>query len=115
MRASLAWCGSAKYPVGARLGKGTPSAKVTDGMSNTVMLSEILTWNEVTETGMPQDDSVAQGNDDWRGVWMIPAMGASAFSGKFPPNSVGTGPDFRGRIEHSSCGSDCGLWNGTFH
>lgn len=85
-----------KLPVGARLGRGTPSAKVTDGMSNTVLLSEILTWNEITETGMPQDESVGQGNDDWRGVWMIPAMGASAFSGKFPPNSIGSGPDFLG-------------------
>jgi prepilin-type N-terminal cleavage/methylation domain-containing protein len=86
----------AKYPIGARLGKGTSTAKVTDGMSNTVMLSEILTWSEVNETGMPQDESVGQGNDDWRGVWMIPAMGASAFSGKFPPNSIGSGPDFSG-------------------
>ena len=27
---------------------------------------------------------------------MIPGMGASAFSGKFPPNSKGRGPDFQG-------------------
>ena len=85
-----------KYPIGARLGKGTPPAKVTDGMSNTVMLSEILTWNEVNETGGSGDDGVRQGNDDWRGVWMIPSVGASAFTGKFPPNSKGEGPDFRG-------------------
>jgi prepilin-type processing-associated H-X9-DG protein len=85
-----------KYPIGARLGKGTPPAKVTDGMSNTVLLSEILTWNEVTETGGSVDEGVAQGNDDWRGVWMIPSVGASAFTGKFPPNAKGRGPDFRG-------------------
>jgi prepilin-type processing-associated H-X9-DG protein len=88
-----------KYPIGARLGKGASSAKVTDGMSNTVMLSEILTWNEVNETGAAVDDGVGQGNDDWRGVWMIPSVGASAFTGKFPPNATGTGPDFRGTTD----------------
>ena len=42
---------------------------------------------------MPRSsDSVAQGNDDWRGVWMIPSVGASAFTGKFPPNSTGAAP-----------------------
>jgi len=91
-----------KYPIGARLGKGASSAKVTDGMSNTVMLSEILTWNEVNETGAAVDDGVGQGNDDWRGVWMIPSVGASAFTGKFPPNATGTGPDFRGTILDSA-------------
>lgn len=86
----------AKYPIGARVGKGVSSAKVTDGMSNTVLLSEVLTWNEVTETGGSVDDSVPQGNDDWRGAWMIPSAGASAFTGRFPPNATGSGPDFRG-------------------
>jgi len=85
-----------KYPIGARLGKGTSPAKVTDGMSNTVLLSEILTWNEVNETGGSVDEGVPQGNDDWRGVWMIPSVGASAFTGRFPPNAKGSGPDFRG-------------------
>jgi prepilin-type processing-associated H-X9-DG protein len=86
----------AKYPIGARLGKGYSVAKVTDGMSNTVMMSEILTWNEPNDQGASVTDAVGQGNDDWRGVWMIPGMGASAFSGKFPPNSTGRQPDFRG-------------------
>jgi prepilin-type N-terminal cleavage/methylation domain-containing protein len=85
-----------KYPVGARLGKGTRIAKVTDGLSNTVMLSEVLTWDEPNEAGAPVDEGVPQGNNDWRGVWMIPGMGASAFTGKFPPNAQGNGPDFRG-------------------
>lgn len=85
-----------KYPIGARMGKGNSTAKVTDGMSNTVLLSEILTWNETTETGSPVDEGVPQGNDDWRGVWIIPSVGASAFTGRFPPNSKGSGPDFRG-------------------
>jgi prepilin-type processing-associated H-X9-DG protein len=85
-----------KYPVGARLGRGTPIAKIIDGTSHTVMLSEVLTWNETNDQGFPVDEAVGQGNDDWRGVWMIPGMGASAFSGKFPPNATGRGADFRG-------------------
>ncbi len=85
-----------KFPVGARLGKGNSVAKVSDGMSNTVMLSELLTWNDTNDQGQPVDPGVGQGNDDWRGVWMVPGMGASAFSGKFPPNATGQGPDFRG-------------------
>jgi prepilin-type processing-associated H-X9-DG protein len=85
-----------KYPIGARLGKGFAIAKITDGTSNTVMLSEMLTWNDPNDQGVPVDSGVAQGNDDWRGVWMIPAMGASAFSGKFPPNARGRGPDSNG-------------------
>jgi hypothetical protein len=93
-----------KYPVGARLGKGFSVAKITDGTSNTVMLSEILTWNDTNEQGFPADDGVAQGNDDWRGVWMIPGIGASAFSGKFPPNCKGQRPDFRPDSPSIDCG-----------
>ncbi|HYO25594.1 MAG TPA: DUF1559 domain-containing protein [Lacipirellulaceae bacterium] len=85
-----------KYPIGARFGKGHKLSAISDGMSNTIMMSEVLTWNDVNANGGPVDDSVPPGNDDWRGVWMIPAMGASAFSGKFPPNAKGQGPDFRG-------------------
>ena len=73
----------------ARLGKGTRIAQVSDGMSNTVAFSELLAWDEENAEGAP-DSSVAgapNGNDDWRGVWMIPAVGASAFTGRFPPNS----------------------------
>ena len=100
-----------KYPIGARLGRGYAIAKVTDGTSNTIMLSEVLTWNEANENGSPVADSgVAQGNDDWRGVWMIPGMGAGAFSGKFPPNATGVGPDFNGGSAVSRrC--DCSLRN----
>jgi prepilin-type processing-associated H-X9-DG protein len=85
-----------KNPVGARAGQGTKASKVADGMSKTVMLSEVLTWNETNEQGAPVDAAtVGQGNDDWRGVWMIPSVGASAFTGKFPPNSTGVRHDFR--------------------
>jgi prepilin-type N-terminal cleavage/methylation domain-containing protein len=81
-----------KFPPGGRLGKGTKAAQVSDGLSNTVMLSEVLTWNEENEQGIPEDGGIP-GNDDWRGVWMIPSMGASAFSGRFPPNSKGKGTE----------------------
>lgn len=78
-----------KYPVPLRVGKGNRIATVSDGMSNTVMLSEVLTYNEYNPEGTPVPDSgVAQGNDDWRGAWMIPGMGAGAFSGWYPPNSA---------------------------
>jgi prepilin-type N-terminal cleavage/methylation domain-containing protein/prepilin-type processing-associated H-X9-DG protein len=100
-----------KYPIGARLGRGFAIAKVTDGTSNTVMLSEILAWNDPNEQGAPVVDSgVGEGNDDWRGVWMIPAMGASAFSGRFPPNSTGLQTDFRGgpAVESRDAIAACG-------
>ncbi len=76
-----------KYPVGKRLGKGIKLSKVRDGMSHTVMMSEVLTWNATNDRGGSVDESVPQGNDDWRGTWMIPSVGASAFTGKYPPNS----------------------------
>ncbi len=85
-----------KNPVTARLGKGSRISKVTDGMSNTLMLSEVLTWNDANENGGSLDENVPGGNDDWRGAWMVPGIGASAFTGKFPPNAKGQGPDFRG-------------------
>jgi prepilin-type N-terminal cleavage/methylation domain-containing protein/prepilin-type processing-associated H-X9-DG protein len=84
-----------KNPAAARVGQGTKVAKVADGMSKTVMLSEVLTWNETNEQGVPVDASVPHGNDDWRGAWMIPSVGASAFTGKFPPNSTEQRQDFR--------------------
>lgn len=67
-----------KYPVEERwgLGKGTKLTEFHDGASNTLLVSELLTWDE----GNP--------NTDWRGVWMIPAMGATAFSTRNGPNST---------------------------
>jgi prepilin-type processing-associated H-X9-DG protein len=92
-----------KYPPEARLGRGKKVAKISDGMSKTVMLSEVVTWNEALDTktspeGLP-------GNDDWRGAWMIPSVGAGAFSGRFPPNSKGKG------LEDTipACGLDGGV------
>ena len=87
-----------KYPIGSRFGKGTKAGQITDGLSNTVMLSEVLTWNDANEQGGSVDESVPAGNDDWRGAWMIPSVGTSAFTGRFPPNAKGNGPDFRGTV-----------------
>ncbi len=84
-----------KNPAGQRVGVGTKVGKVADGMSKTVLLSEVLTWSETNESGGAVDQSVPHGNDDWRGVWMIPSVGASGFTGKFPPNSKGMRTDFR--------------------
>ncbi len=73
-----------KYPPGERMGRGQTIPRISDGASNTVLLSEVLTHNVLD----PQNagDQGEPGNDDWRGVWMIPSMGASAFTGRFPPN-----------------------------
>ena len=76
-----------KWPVESRLGSGVRLGKVSDGLSKTLMFAEVLTWNDVNESGESVDPSVPQGNDDWRGAWMVPGMGASAFSGKTTPNS----------------------------
>ena len=80
-----------KFPAEGRLGRGKKVAKIVDGMSKTVMLSEVTTWNEaldqhVSPEGLP-------GNNDWRGAWMIPSVGAGAFTGRFPPNSKGKGQE----------------------
>ena len=81
-----------KLPVGQRLGRGTKGAQISDGLSNTVMLSEVLAWTDVNAQG-EGEEGLPAGNDDWRGAWMIPAMGAGAFSGRFPPNSKGSGTE----------------------
>ena len=110
-----------KWPVAVRLGQGNRVSKVRDGMSNTVMFSEVLTWNETNSQGIPEDSRVPRGNDDWRGAWMVPSMGASAFSAKFPPNSpepdtipaCGTGlanrPEFR-RIPCEEDSQTSAIW-----
>ncbi len=110
-----------KLPVKSRFGKGTPIRKVVDGLSNSVLLSEVLTWNEVNEQGAPENGSgVAQGNDDWRGVWMIPSAGASAFMGLTTPNSdqpdiidaCGTGLEGTGDFQEIPCREERARANG---
>jgi hypothetical protein len=53
-------------------GHGTKVADVTDGLTNTLMLSEVLSFPSVK---------------DGRGVWASGAMGASVFSTQLGPNS----------------------------
>jgi prepilin-type N-terminal cleavage/methylation domain-containing protein/prepilin-type processing-associated H-X9-DG protein len=77
-----------KNPPEQRMGRGKIVAKIADGMSKTVMLSEVITYQDaepqyVSPEGLP-------GNNDWRGAWMIPSVGASAFTGRYPPNWIGT-------------------------
>ena len=57
-----------KNPVQKRVGKGIKLARVEDGQSNTVMLSEVMTWNDTNREGASTiDPTVPDGNDDWRG------------------------------------------------
>ncbi len=72
-------------PAKQRVGRGLKIAQVSDGMSNTMMLGEVLAWTEENSEGT--SDAGFTGNDDWRGTWMIPGMGASAFSGFTKPNA----------------------------
>jgi hypothetical protein len=56
-------------------GKGSELRRFKDGTSKTMMLSEMVGY----------DDS-----RDGRGGWVLNAMGSSIFSAQFPPNSAGT-------------------------
>jgi prepilin-type N-terminal cleavage/methylation domain-containing protein/prepilin-type processing-associated H-X9-DG protein len=70
-----------KYPVGERLakGRGTGVLDMADGTSNTLFISELLTWDEPLANG---------GSDDWRGVWILPGIGANTFTARYGPNSA---------------------------
>jgi len=61
----------------ARMGNGTGTRfrDCVDGLSNTVLLSEIIAWDD---------------DDDGRGVWFWGGMGGASFTAKFAPNSAGT-------------------------
>ncbi|MEJ7639263.1 MAG: DUF1559 domain-containing protein [Singulisphaera sp.] len=79
-----------KYPIGERFahGKGTKIAEITDGTSNTVMYSEILSYNQ--PTGAVTSSMPAGSNRDVRGAMLIPMAGGNNFMTNFPPNSPGT-------------------------
>ncbi len=97
-----------KFPVASRVGKGIRVAKATDGLSKTVMLSEVLVWKETNKTEDTGSASYS-GNDDWRGTWMIPSMGASAFSGFYPPNvRPGSGSEQNALDLIPACGTEIG-------
>lgn len=79
-----------KYEYGARfgVGKGARFGDITDGASNSVMLSEVLGNGRVD--GRTSSTSPGGLNRDVRGSILCPMMGGNSFSGFFPPNSRGT-------------------------
>jgi prepilin-type processing-associated H-X9-DG protein len=56
------------------LGEGTKLSQISDGASNTLLVSEVVGFDD---------------NLDGRGGWVLQAMGASNFSARFPPNAFG--------------------------
>lgn len=64
-------------------GKGTKLSKVRDGVSKTIVCSEVLTVDGVGES--------PQYSDDIRGVWTTPSMGGSTYSHFTTPNYNGVG------------------------
>jgi prepilin-type processing-associated H-X9-DG protein/prepilin-type N-terminal cleavage/methylation domain-containing protein len=79
-----------KHPLGERfgIGKGTRLVAISDGTSNTVLLSEVLHWD--LATGAVSSSAPAGSNIDVRGAMLIPMAGGNAFNTFFPPNSAGT-------------------------
>ena len=61
-------------------GKGTKVRRIKDGVSKTIVVSEVLTYD-----GSAGDRNYSE---DIRGVWMCPSMGASTYSHLWGPNSV---------------------------
>ncbi|MCA9213745.1 MAG: DUF1559 domain-containing protein [Planctomycetales bacterium] len=57
-------------------GRGTKRNEITDGVSHTIMASEVLPF-----------DSSGKKSDDIRGVWLAASMGASTYSHMTTPNS----------------------------
>ena len=70
-----------KWPISERAatGKGTRIGDMTDGTSNTLLLSEILTYD--------RPNTAAGTSTDGRGVWIWPGMGGNSFTARYPPNS----------------------------
>lgn len=60
-------------------GQGTKREDITDGMAQTIIISELLTWDG--------DASNPAYSEDIRGVWTCGSMGASTYSHMFGPNS----------------------------
>jgi prepilin-type N-terminal cleavage/methylation domain-containing protein/prepilin-type processing-associated H-X9-DG protein len=80
-----------KFPYGDRfgVGKGTRITAITDGTSNTCMLSEVLA-NHLVDSSRTSSSSPSGLNGDVRGAILTPLMGGNSFSGAFPPNSRNT-------------------------
>ena len=71
-----------KFPPAGRKGKGTTISQISDGTSNTAMLSEMITWDQATPGGTNVRDI--------RGTWATAAAGGNSFTTKNPPNSRGS-------------------------
>ncbi|MDZ4780521.1 MAG: DUF1559 domain-containing protein [Planctomycetia bacterium] len=82
-------------------GVGRKTSHFKDGTSNTMFISEIVPY-----------DAPTLGQHDLRGVWVAPAMGASSFSAKFPPNNEGL--DVMGACAYPSGGRTGSAYNGDF-
>jgi len=80
-----------KHPFGERfgVGKGTKITAITDGTSNTVMLSEVLA-NHVVDPASTSSSAPSGRNADVRGAILCPMIGGNSFTGAFPPNSRNT-------------------------
>ena len=77
-----------KWPYLGRLGigKGTTIVGITDGTSNTAMLSELLPYSEPLN---PANTDGPEGfNNDIRGAVIMPAAGGNLFVTNTPPNSA---------------------------
>ena len=61
-------------------GQGVKRRKIVDGVSKTVMLSELLT--------VDGNGHVSGASDDIRGAWLTASMGGSTYSHKTTPNST---------------------------
>ncbi len=61
-------------------GRGTEPRKIKDGLSKTIVLSELLTFD-----GRAPDPTYSE---DIRGIWTLASMGASTYTHKYGPNSA---------------------------
>jgi prepilin-type N-terminal cleavage/methylation domain-containing protein/prepilin-type processing-associated H-X9-DG protein len=79
-----------KFSYGNRfgVGKGRRFRDITDGSSNSVMMSEVI--NNIKPDGRTSSSQPAGLNRDVRGAYLTPMMGGNSFSGFFPPNAPGT-------------------------
>src|SRR5262249_31236310 len=86
---SVVTSGINKFPIGARLGlgKGTRITSITDGASNTLMLSQVLTFNQALDAAHTTHPPPAGSNRDWRGCILLPGPGGNTFLARTPPNS----------------------------
>jgi prepilin-type N-terminal cleavage/methylation domain-containing protein/prepilin-type processing-associated H-X9-DG protein len=77
-----------KWPVEARfgVGRGTSIVSITDGTSNTVMLSEVLIFSQPTNT-VANSGHPGGWNADGRGTLMLSGPGANTFLTFTAPNS----------------------------